>query len=109
MATAEIEVQWGDGGEPFTICVPVKELADAGDKEHHQQRLVPTGWDVPVRGGGGGGPRDSSPDKPDPGTHWNPAKKSDGTVTHKVHVDNTEPVTPELAVRELVGMRYLHG
>lgn len=68
LATTEIEVQWGDSGEAFTICVPVKDLADSGGKEHHQQRLVPTGWNVPIRGGCGG-PRDSSPDKPDPGTH----------------------------------------
>ena len=108
LATTEIEVQWGDGGEPFTICVPVKDLADAGGKEHHyQQRQVPTGWNVPVRDGGG--PRDSSPDKPAPGTHWNGSTKADGTKTHKVHVDSTEPVTPELAVRELVRMGHLRG
>jgi hypothetical protein len=101
--TAEIEVQWGEGGLPFTLSVSVEDLVDADGKE---RRLVPTAWNVPISRGR---PRDSSPDKPAPGTHWNEATKPDGSKTHKVHVDSSEDVTPNLLVQKLVGMGILRG
>jgi len=105
-ATAEIEVQWGEGGEPFTLSVSAKDLVDVDGKEH---RLVPTGWNVTVSSGG---PRDPDP-APPAGTYYNEAKKSDGSVTHKVHVRggnrSSKDVTAEQVVQELVGMGIIRG
>ena len=101
--TAEIEVQWGEGGVPFTLSVFVKDLVDADGKE---RRLVPTAWNVPISRST---PRDSSPDKPAPGTYWNEATTPDGSKTHKVHVDSSEDVTPNLLIQKLVSMGILRG
>lgn len=67
--TAEVEV-----GKHGTIVLPKSMMING--------KLTPTGW-----------PDTNQPyntdENPPPGEHWNEAK-SDGTVTHKVHVDSIE-------------------
>ncbi|KAI1318808.1 hypothetical protein F5Y16DRAFT_391575 [Xylariaceae sp. FL0255] len=45
--------------------------------------------------------------EPPPGQHWNEATKSDGTKTHKVHVDNVDTI--EDILESLVGQGILIG
>ncbi|KAH6712139.1 hypothetical protein BKA61DRAFT_675935 [Leptodontidium sp. MPI-SDFR-AT-0119] len=68
--TAEIEV-----GGLGTITLP-QSMQKIG-------RLVPVSWPNPAD-------PTAHPDGPGPGEHWNEATKSDGTKTHKVHVDNAK-------------------
>ncbi|KAH7363936.1 hypothetical protein BKA65DRAFT_125090 [Rhexocercosporidium sp. MPI-PUGE-AT-0058] len=68
--TAEIEV-----GGLGTITLP-QSMQKIG-------RLVPVSWPKPAD-------PTAHPDGPGPGEHWNEATKSDGTKTHKVHVDNAK-------------------
>lgn len=108
-ATAEIEVQWGDGGEPFTLCVSAKEVLGVDGKE---SRLIPTGWNVPATNPSG--VQMPAPETPDPGTYWQ-SKTVKGVQTHMVFVgggngrNSSNLVTPELVVKELVGMGIIRG
>ncbi|KAK7928575.1 hypothetical protein PG985_005573 [Apiospora marii] len=68
--TAEVEV-----GGLGTITLP-QSMQKIGT-------LVPVSWSSPVD------PASQLPSPP-PGQHWNESKKPDGTITHKVHVDNVD-------------------
>ena len=99
LATAEIEVQWGQDGENLTLCVSINDLVDTSGN-------VQTGWNVTVPGEK---KEPFLPDGPPPGEYWLTSKKGNGAVTHKVWVGNTASIAPELLVKELIGMGYLHG
>ena len=58
---------------PITMCI------------RYNTTNVPTSWIVHARNPEA---RESSPDQPTLGTHWNESTKPDGTKTHKVHVDS---------------------
>jgi len=71
--TAEVEV-----GKYGTIVLP-KSMMIGG-------KLIPTGWpDINQ-------PYDPEGEPP-PGEHWNEAKKPDGAITHKVHVNSVKNET----------------
>lgn len=78
--TTEIEVQLGD--TPATITVPISACIRDGTN-------VPTSWTVSIPRLHDPEARDSSPDKPAPGTYWNEATKPDGMKTHKVHISKS--------------------
>jgi hypothetical protein len=84
--TAEIEV-----GGLGTITLP-QSMQKTG-------RLVPVSWPNPA---------DSMahPDGPPAGQHWNESTKSDGTKTHKVHVDNVETEEGVLESLAKMGIFY---
>ncbi|WVO16390.1 hypothetical protein L204_104065 [Cryptococcus depauperatus] len=88
--TSELEVVWG-AKETLTVVLPFEQMVETA------LNPVPTGWNA----------RDiiTHPDPP-AGEHWNEAKKSDGTITHKVHVDSTEPITPEKLMEALTTLGY---
>ena len=105
-ATAEIEVQWGEHGEPFTLVVSAKDVVGVDGK---QRRLVPTGWHLTIPCSG---PQNTDTEQP-AGTYYLEQTKSDGSKTHKVFVgggnSSSKNVTAELVVGELVKMGIIHG
>ncbi|KAJ0160639.1 hypothetical protein CTA2_7606 [Colletotrichum tanaceti] len=89
--TSELDVVWGTT-ESLTVVLPFSRMV------YGVTNPVPTGWSV----------QDYSPaEGPGPGEHWNESTKSDGTKTHKVHVDSVEPITPKLLNDALVNLGYI--
>ncbi|KAK3998381.1 hypothetical protein QBC44DRAFT_386888 [Cladorrhinum sp. PSN332] len=77
--TAELEVVWGTQ-ERLTVVLPLDRMVEGASNP------VPTGWNAQNY---------NADADPPAGEHWNEAKKSDGSITHKVHVDSTSPLTPQ--------------
>ncbi|KIH86873.1 hypothetical protein SPBR_08610 [Sporothrix brasiliensis 5110] len=90
--TSELEVVWGTI-EKLTVVLSYDKMVEGVSNP------VPTGWNI----------QDQDPEEsgPGPGEHWNEATKSDGTKTHKVHVDSVEPVTPQLLHTALVDQGFI--
>ena len=92
--TSKLEMVWGPTESP-TVVLPFDGMAKG------VMDPVPTSWDAwnynPA----------SDPDEPPPGEHWNKASKSDGSETHKVHVDSVELISPELLHDAFVAQGYV--
>ncbi|KAF2222754.1 hypothetical protein BDZ85DRAFT_250611 [Elsinoe ampelina] len=88
--TSELEVDWG-AKETLTVILPFERMVDAA------LNPVPTGWNAA---------NDIEHSSPPAGEHWNESKKADGSVTHKVHVDSTEAITPANLMQALIRVGY---
>lgn len=79
--TSELEIVWGSI-EKLTVIFPLNRMVEGASDP------VPTGWNS----------QDddlvADPEQPPAGEHWNKAKRVDGSVTHKVHYDSIDPMTP---------------
>lgn len=98
--TSELEVDWpitGEDVEQLTVVLPFDRMV----KEHSTP--VPTGWNAR----GIAGPDAGSDADPPAGEHWNKSTKPGGAVTHKVHYDSIEPLSPDNLVAGLVRLGYL--
>ena len=84
-STAEVEIHWGQDLR-FTVVMPTSVLKAGIEK------LVATGWNVPAAG-------DPEGDPPK-GQHWLPVTSPKNT--HKVYVDDIEPLTPDALIQVLV-------
>ncbi|KAK4134013.1 hypothetical protein BT67DRAFT_434172 [Trichocladium antarcticum] len=92
--TSELEVVWG-AIEKLTVVLPFHRMVEEASNP------IPTGWNAQDYDA------EAEPDTPPAGEHWNEAKKSDGRVTHKVHVDSVAPITPELLNAALIGQGFV--
>ncbi|KAM3456696.1 hypothetical protein MY3296_001651 [Beauveria thailandica] len=92
--TSELDIVWGTA-ETLTLILPFNRMIEKVTNP------VPTGWSMQYCN------PEADPSQPGPGEHWNQATKSNGSVTHKVHVDSAEPISAELLYASLVEQGYV--